>query len=64
MALKMSIVDLCFVRVMCGLVQWLWKRTLSPWSGGCSLLARVSVLQKGQLFMVLVTVLGGTFSCG
>ena len=35
-----------------------------PWSSSWNLLARVSVVQKGQVFMVLVTVVGLICSCG
>ena len=56
MMLEISIVDLCLVKMMCGFVQWLWRWTLSPWSSGWTILARVCVVQKVHVFIVLVTV--------
>ena len=46
MALEMSIVDLCLVRVMCGLMKWLQRWTPSQRSSGWNLFAYMIVVQK------------------
>ena len=64
MACEMSTLERCLVRVMCSLVQWLWRCTLSPCRSGCRSVLWVCVEQIGHVFIVLVMVAGLMCSWG
>ena len=63
-ACEMSTLERCLVRVMCSLVQWLWRCTLSPCRSGCSSALCGCVAQNGNVFIVLVMVIGLIYSLG
>ena len=64
MACAMSTFERCLVSVMCGLVQWLWRWTLSPCRRGWRPVWHNGVVQKGQVFMVFVVVIVFKVSLG
>ena len=64
MACEMSTLERCLVRVMCALVQWLWRCPLSPCMSGCRAVFWVCVEQNEHVFIVLVMVVGLMCSWG
>ena len=58
MACEMSTLERCVVRVVCSLVQWLWRCTLPPCRSVGSSVLWACVEQNGHVFIVLVMVDG------